>query len=479
MIRVFLPNETDFTSNGERVINLRKCIEHRERLDWYLDIVANLEYKDVLQNDYIIVVKTKEKGYQPFRIKNPKLTNRVEAKAEHIGFDLKNYACTLSTILNESCLFAMNKLLLDSQDTTPFTTYTNISGLKSFSNIDTNLLEGLKRIANEFNGELDFDGWQVRITGSIGVDRGVVLSYGNNIQESEVNENWDLVVTKLKPIGNDGITLSPEWLVADVSYQRPYTKIMTFDSDTIENLQMVAQLYLDRYKVPRVNYKVKADVEQNVGLGDAIVVRAKQFTVNAEVLSFDFDVIKNRVISVEFGNYRPTLKNFFNEMAMESEEKAVKRASVKIDEVNGTIESIASTVNDFDDRLITAEQKITPESITSVVRNSIEYIQDLESIELTPGPPGKDSIKVDIISSNGNIFKNGSISTILFARVYQGSIDITDNIDSSKFRWTRKSSDEESDDAWNTSNFGGSKQVVITSSDVLVRSTFICEILDL
>jgi hypothetical protein len=145
----------------------------------------------------------------------------------------------------------------------------------------------------------------------------------------------------LKPIGNDGITLTPEWLDADVSYDRAYTKIMNFDTDSLSNLALVSQLYLDRYKVPRVNYKVKADVEQNVALGDAITVNARQFTTTAEVLAYDYNVLSSRVVAVEFGNYRPTLKQFLNEKIVESEEKAVKRAQLKIDEVNGTIEAVA------------------------------------------------------------------------------------------------------------------------------------------
>jgi phage minor structural protein len=341
MIKSFPKNATVFTSNGQRVIQPLFCKEHREIGDWFIELNAPLEFQSYLEHDMIIVVATKEKGNQPFRIKNPKVTSKVEVKAFHIGFDSANHAVELSTVTNANCTTALTTLLTNTEDTTNFTVYSDITTLKTFSVVNLSLYDALRQIADEYNGVLDFDGWQIRITANIGADNGVVLAYGKNIQESEITENWDLVVTKLKPIGNDGILLTPEWLTADVSYDRPYTKIMTFDSDNVSNLALVAQLYLDRYKVPRVNYKVKADVEQNVALGDAVVVKARQFTTSAEVLSYDYNPISQRVIAVEFGNFRPTLKNFFSEMTQAVEEKAVKKAQLKIDDMAGEIEAYA------------------------------------------------------------------------------------------------------------------------------------------
>ena len=344
MIKSFLPSATVFTSNGERIIQAIKCIEHRELGDWYVDLVAPLEYQSYLEKDYILVVPTKEKGDQPFRINNPKITDKVDVRAYHIGFDTRNYAVELSTVVNGNAQTCLNTLSSEIDGTHPFTFTSAIATLKNFSVVDSSLYNALIQIADEYNGILDFNGWTVTISSSIGADNGVVLAYGKNIQESEINENWDLVVTKLKPIGNDGILLTPAWLTADVSYDRPYTKIMNFDSDDVSNLGLVAQLYLDRYKVPRVNYKVKADVEQNVALGDAVTVNARQFVTTAEVLSFDYNPLINRVIQVEFGNFRPTLKQFFSDQAQVIEESAYKKARLKIDEAAGIIEAYADNL---------------------------------------------------------------------------------------------------------------------------------------
>jgi hypothetical protein len=146
---------------------------------------------------------------------------------------------------------------------------------------------------------------------------------------------------------------------------------MNFDTDSLSNLALVAQLYLDRYKVPRVNYKVKADVEQNVALGDAVVVKARQFTTTAEVITYDYNPISQRVIAVEFGNFRPTLKNFFSEITQQAEERAVKKAQLKIDEVNGTIEAVA------DDLTIQIGQRV-PITTHNYVLNS-DFASDFTS----------------------------------------------------------------------------------------------------
>jgi len=396
MIKSFARDATIFTSNGQRVIQPILCREHRELGDWFVELVAPLEFQAFLEHDMILVVPTKEKGEQPFRIKNPKVSRKVEVKAYHIGFDLLNYAVELSTVVDENCTVAMETLLAESEDLTNFTVYSNITTSKSFSVIDSSLYDGFKQIADEYNGVLDFDGWQVRITSSIGSDNGVVLAYGINIQESEITENWDLVVTKLKPIGNEGITLTEIWLEAAELYDRPYTKIMQFDSDVEPNLRMVAQLYLDRYKVPRVNYKVQANVEQNVALGDAIVVRARQFTTTTEVLSYDYNPISERVVNVEFGNFRNTLKTFFTELVAEAEEKAVKRAQLKIDDVNGAVTILAG---DYNDGLLTGAKYVFDGTNASFYGAGFKLYDD------------DDNLKVYFDVELGNYVFTGSIDT--------------------------------------------------------------------
>lgn len=95
-----------------------------------------------------------------------------------------------------------------------------------------------------------------------------------------------------------------------------------------------------------------------------------------------------------------------------------------------------------------------------------------------PGQDGENALTLYISSSNGNIFKNGDISTVLSARVFSGSNDVTNDYDSNAFIWTRVSSDTAADDVWNNNHYGGTKQITITSSDVYVRATFFCDLIN-
>lgn len=87
-------------------------------------------------------------------------------------------------------------------------------------------------------------------------------------------------------------------------------------------------------------------------------------------------------------------------------------------------------------------------------------------------------LRLVIISSNGNIFKNGNVNTLLSAKVYSWDEDITDTLDTNQFVWTRVSEDTEADKAWNEQHFGGAKSVVITGADVKARATFYCDLID-
>ncbi len=87
-------------------------------------------------------------------------------------------------------------------------------------------------------------------------------------------------------------------------------------------------------------------------------------------------------------------------------------------------------------------------------------------------------LRLVIISSNGNIFKNSNVKTLLSAKVYSWDEDITDTLDANQFVWTRVSEDTEADKVWNEQHFGGAKSVAITGADVKVRATFYCDLID-
>lgn len=97
------------------------------------------------------------------------------------------------------------------------------------------------------------------------------------------------------------------------------------------------------------------------------------------------------------------------------------------------------------------------------------------------GEDGEDAYRVEIISNNGSVFRMGQdFTTILEARVIQGSEDISNNFINQDFRWTRTSGieNEQEDAIWNSANYSiGGRFLTITKEDVIGRSVFNCELL--
>lgn len=84
--------------------------------------------------------------------------------------------------------------------------------------------------------------------------------------------------------------------------------------------------------------------------------------------------------------------------------------------------------------------------------------------------------RVVIESTGGNVFKNDDVSTTLSCKVYSWDDDITSTINASNFIWTRSSSDSASDTIWNQNHSTGQKTLTITSTDLVDKAVFYCNV---
>ena len=83
---------------------------------------------------------------------------------------------------------------------------------------------------------------------------------------------------------------------------------------------------------------------------------------------------------------------------------------------------------------------------------------------------------VKMYSTKGTIFKNGNIDTKVYAKIFHGAEDITDQVDASRWRWIRVSPDAVSDEQWNSTHGFGVKELILSSADVKVRAMFECSV---
>lgn len=95
------------------------------------------------------------------------------------------------------------------------------------------------------------------------------------------------------------------------------------------------------------------------------------------------------------------------------------------------------------------------------------------------GEDGQSPYDVDIISTNGLLFKNGVIQTTLTAVVYRGDENVTEQLDANQFKWTKINADGSLDKTWNDIYAGGTKSITVTSEDIYRRATFNCDIAEI
>lgn len=84
--------------------------------------------------------------------------------------------------------------------------------------------------------------------------------------------------------------------------------------------------------------------------------------------------------------------------------------------------------------------------------------------------------RLEIISTS-DILSADIQNTILQARVWHGSQNVTDSIPAARFYWHRLSADSTADALWDSAH-AGMKQITLTVRDVLYSATYTCELAD-
>lgn len=328
MIKVFGETDKDFTSNGDCVIQPFKAKVHKEdNGKFYLNIEADISYVDVLTANRIIVADTPQ-GAQAFRIKNPeKAKHKITLKARHISYDAENYVIADSYVVDKNCNDAMDHLNSATDNPSPFQTYSDIATVDSYRCVRTSLYDAFSTVLERWGGHFVRDNYRFGIMSAIGRDNGVTVRYKKNLKEMTCTANWDNVVTKLMPVGKDGLLLDEVYLYSKTQYDIPFTKVVSFNQNIdqdlykdaeghldevaynnalIDDLRTQGQAYVDENCVPKVNYTLKANLEKLTDIGDTIEVIDEPMGVDitTHVISYDYDCILRKYTELEFGNFQ-------------------------------------------------------------------------------------------------------------------------------------------------------------------------------
>lgn len=408
MLRIFSPTDKTYTTNGDKVIQPLKATVRKEDNDaYYLDLTCGTEYLPWIKSGNIIVADTPQ-GAQPFRILNPEITHtKITCKCNHVFYDSANYLIADSYVVDSTCNQALDHLNTATEPKSPFRTVSDINTINSFRCVRKSLYEAITTVLERWGGHLVRDGWTIGIRQSIGADNGVVVRYGKNLKSIEASYDWSDVCTKLLPEGSDGILLNAldssvsVYMEASKQYDLPYTKTVQFSQSNIKqedyktpdgkhndevaykkallaDLRQQAQKYLDENCVPKVNYKMSADLEKITDIGDTIEVIDERMGLDmmTHVISFEFDCIQQRYTSIEFGTFKQTLSGLMGTVQQTATDAAQAASSSIATTVKARLDESESKINNlvggsyvlYDGEQILVVDSLPKESAHNVLR---------------------------------------------------------------------------------------------------------------
>ena len=335
MIRLFEKDATTFTSNGITVLsNLIKATS-KEVLNGLYSAEFEAIYDSTGKWKEIIEGRIIHAGGQPFRIyKIRKGIRSLYIYARHVFWDLIYNEVRDIRPTNKGAQAALEDVLGAANYLHTFAAFSDISTPETQYFINRNIADcviGNDSIITRWNGELKLDGWLISILAQRGQDNGVSISYRKNMLDVEVTEDYDPIITRIRPKGKDGLELPEVYVDSPYigAYNSPRIKEVEFDigiSEEITEEEAITQLreavtaYFTDTKcdLPVTNIKVDMLNLENteeyrsfsnlvkVELGDTVTCRHLDLGINhkSRVISIEKDLLLGRTSKVEIGDFK-------------------------------------------------------------------------------------------------------------------------------------------------------------------------------
>lgn len=349
--------ETAFTTNGlGRLSDATFCVVTEERNGEYeLEMeypITGIHYSDIKEDRLIFAKPSEDANPQPFRIYkiSRPISGIVTINAEHISYMLNKIPVMPFTAA--SCVSAMSQLSARASFNCPFTFWTDKTVTADFK------LETPKSIRSVLGGEepsllsvygkgeYEFDRFTVKLHLNRGANRGVTLRHGKNIVSLENNVDLTEIYTGIVPYWKrtvdeqEVLVTVPNNVVWAASghadeYAYRYAKVVDFTSEfddppTTTQLVDRANRYLSDNEGWKVNQNIKVSFVslwqteeyknvaplEKVRLCDTVTVIYPKLDVNVQmkVIKTEYDVLKERYLSVELGDAKTNLSKAINDV---------------------------------------------------------------------------------------------------------------------------------------------------------------------
>lgn len=344
MIEIYDKFNKNFEFNGDMILKPSLC-DLEVELNGMVEITLEHPYdkegrwKYIKEDNIIRVPYPGKKEGQLFYIydKDKGMTG-INCKARHIFFDLASEILVDCRPTNCNGQEALNKILQG----TGFIGYSNILAINTAYYIRKHIAnEALisddeNSFINRWGGELDVDNFNVYMNDRTGGDYGVTFKYGRDLIDLKENSNIDSLITRILPVGFNGITIPEVYIDSPLinKYRKIKADVIKFDYikvkenpddegyDSLEEAQealreackvmfnegidkVLLQLEIEVAKLENtLRYKDFKDL-LTTGLGDTVGVEHLDIGINVKtrVIKFTYDCIKEKYKSITLGNY--------------------------------------------------------------------------------------------------------------------------------------------------------------------------------
>ena len=431
MLKLFGTTDSLFSSNGDKIlIPTYQHVIKEDNGEFYLDVELPLSYIDDITPNRLLVSNTPQ-GDQAFRITNVEnRKTKIKFEAKHISYDSMNYVIQDSYVVDKDCNSAINHLNNATDTLSPFTVSSNISLIASYRCVRKSLYEAWQVLLERYGGHLVRDNYNVAINSSIGQDNGVVVRYAKNLKDITASYDWSAVATKLLPVGKDGLLLPEVWLTSGTQYDIPYTKVVSFSQDNIneqdykdedgnvdevayqnaliDDLRSEGTEYLIANAVPKVNYTLQANLERISDVGDTVLVKDERLGIDitTNIISFDYDCILEKYSQLQFGNFKKTLNNLMSSITASTEQ---------------IVDDATSTTRVY----LEEELKQATDTIWGTLGNSY-VIYEGDKILIVDRLPKESAVNCIMLNSGGIGFSNTGINgTFSSAWTIKNELDLS------------------------------------------------------
>ncbi len=345
MIEIYNKSNSNFDFNGDMILKPSLC-DLEVELNGIIEVTLEHPYDKEGRWRYIIednILRVpypwKEEGQLFYIYDKEKGMTGVRCKARHIFFDLASEILIDCRPTNATGQEALNKIL----EGTGFIGHSNIITRNSAYYIRKHIAnealisEDENSFINRWGGELDVDNFHVYMNERTGGEYGVTFRYGQDLIDLKENSNIDSIITRILPVGFNGITIPEHYVDSPLinKYRKIKADVIKFDHikvkespedeegyNTLEEAQEALReackqmfdegidklLYQIDVEVAKLENTLKYKEYKNlleVGLGDTVGVEHIDIGVNIKtrVIKFVYDCISEKFKNITLGNY--------------------------------------------------------------------------------------------------------------------------------------------------------------------------------